>query len=91
MLRDYVFYETTRSFCSTCLELCDAKIIIKNGSAYLLKTCLEHGTQLELFEEDASYLLAKQAYDKPGNRIRPEFGNQLSCPLCVRHPGLQRG
>jgi hypothetical protein len=39
VLRDCVFYDFTCSLCSTCGELCDAKIIIKNGSAFLLKNC----------------------------------------------------
>lgn len=89
MLRDYVFHDTTRSFCSQCHQLCDAKIIIKNGSAYLLKRCPTHGEELELFEEDASYLIEKVRYDKPGNRIRPDATIRDGCPydcgLCPDH------
>lgn len=89
MLRDYVFHDATRSFCSRCGELVDAKVIIKNGSAYLLKRCLEHGEELELFEEDASYLLEKHRYDKPGNAIRPDTEVHDGCPrdcgLCPDH------
>lgn len=89
MLRDYVFFDSTRSFCSSCLSLCDAKIIIKNGSAYLLKRCPNHGEQLELFEEDASYLYEKRRFDKPGNRVRPDVAVGRGCPfdcgLCPDH------
>ncbi len=89
MLRDYVFHDATRSFCSTCQQLCDAKIIIKNGSAYLLKTCLTHGEELALFEEDASYLFEKHRYDKPGNRVKTETAIKDGCPydcgLCPDH------
>ncbi|MHB1342713.1 MAG: radical SAM protein, partial [Coriobacteriia bacterium] len=89
MLRDYVFHESTRSFCSTCHQLCDAKIIIKNGSAYLLKMCLTHGEELEVFEEDASYLFEKRAYDKPGNRLKADSESKDGCPydcgLCPDH------
>lgn len=89
MLRDYVYHAQTRSFCSRCHTLCDAKIIIKNGSAYLLKTCLEHGEELALFEEDASYLLDKHRYDKPGNRLKPDTRVERGCPydcgLCPDH------
>jgi 7,8-dihydro-6-hydroxymethylpterin dimethyltransferase len=89
MLRDYVFHDVTRSFCSTCDELCDTKIIIKNGSAYLLKNCPTHGEELELFEEDASYLLEKGRYDKPGNTLkadtRVERGCPYDCGLCADH------
>lgn len=89
MLRDYVFHDATRSFCSACQELCDAKIIIKNGSAYLLKTCRTHGEELALFEEDASYLFEKHRYDKPGNRAKAETPVRDGCPydcgLCPDH------
>lgn len=89
MLRDYVFHDTTRSFCSRCDQLCDAKVIIKNGSAYLLKNCLTHGEELELFEEDADYLFEKQKYAKPGNAVRPDTAIHDGCPydcgLCPDH------
>jgi uncharacterized radical SAM superfamily Fe-S cluster-containing enzyme len=89
MLRDYVFHDATRSFCSKCHELCDAKIIIKNGSAYLLKNCLTHGEELEVFEEDASYLLEKSRYDKPGNALKADTPIERGCPydcgLCPDH------
>ena len=89
MLRDYVFHEATRSFCSRCQRLCDTKVIIKNGSAYLLKNCLTHGEELELFEEDASYLFEKHRYDKPGNRLKADTavvdGCPYDCGLCPDH------
>jgi len=89
MLRDYVFHAATRSFCSRCHELCDTKVIIKNGSAYLLKRCLTHGEELELFEEDASYLLEKHSYDKPGNTLKADTAVDRGCPydcgLCPDH------
>ncbi len=89
MLRDYVFHDFTRSFCSKCGELCDAKIIIKNGSAFLLKNCLTHGEEIEVFEEDASYLFERQRYDKPGNTIRSDTvvakGCPYDCGLCPDH------
>lgn len=89
MLKDYVFHDFTRSFCSKCDTLCDAKIVIKNGSAFLLKTCLTHGEELEVFEEDASYLFERHRYDKPGNRIRPDTKIAEGCPhdcgLCPDH------
>lgn len=89
MLRDYVFFGFTRSMCSTCGELVDAKIVVKGGAAFLLKRCLDHGDHLEVFEEDAGYLLARHAYDKPGNAIRPDtkatHGCPYDCGLCPDH------
>lgn len=89
MLRDYVFHEATRSLCSRCGEPCDAKIVTKNGSAYLLKQCRDHGQHLELLEEDASYLHEKMKYLKPGNRVKTETAIERGCPfdcgLCPDH------
>lgn len=89
MLRDYTFHEATRSFCSRCDTLCDAKVITKNGSAYLLKSCPVHGEEIELLEEDASYLTEKRKFLKPGNRMRPETPVSRGCPfdcgLCPDH------
>ena len=89
MLRDYVFHDFTRSICSKCGELCDAKIIIKGGAAFLVKNCLTHGEEIEVFEEDASYLLERQRYDKPGNTVRPDTKVTRGCPydcgLCPDH------
>jgi len=89
VLRDYLFHDFTRSLCSTCGEPCDAKIIIKGDSAFLLKRCLEHGEHVEVFEEDASYLLARDRYDKPGSTIRPDAtvtrGCPFDCGLCPDH------
>lgn len=89
MLRDYLFHDSTRSFCGSCGELCDAKIIIRSGSAFLLKTCLKCGEQLEVFEEDAGYLFGKHAFDKPGNTVRPDTERKLGCPfdcgICPDH------
>lgn len=89
MLRDYVFHDFTRSLCSKCGELCDAKIILKGGSAFLLKNCLTHGEEIEVFEEDASYLFERHAFDKPGNTVRPDAkvgrGCPYDCGLCPDH------
>jgi hypothetical protein len=89
MLRDYVYHGQTRSFCTTCKQLVDAKVIVKNGSAYLLKHCLEHGEELALFEEDASYLYDRDRFDKPGNRIKPDTETRRGCPydcgICPDH------
>lgn len=89
MLRDYVFIEATRSFCSRCDELVDAKVIVRHGSAYLLKRCLRHGEELELLEEDAGWLDVKRRFEKPGNAIKPDTAVRRGCPfdcgLCPDH------
>lgn len=89
MLRDYVFHDFTRSFCSKCRELVDAKIIVKGGTAFLLKNCLTHGDEIEVFEEDASYLLERHRFDKPSNKTHPDTACERGCPydcgLCPDH------
>jgi 7,8-dihydro-6-hydroxymethylpterin dimethyltransferase len=89
LLRDYIFHDFTRSFCSKCSKLCDSKIIIKNGAAFLLKRCPEHGEEIEVFEEDASYLFERHRFDKPGNKVRPDVPVERGCPydcgLCPDH------
>ena len=56
--RDYVFHNLTVSLCPTCLNRVMAKVIIKDGSVYLLKRCEEHGEMTSLLEEDAEYYLS---------------------------------
>lgn len=79
----------TRSFCSKCKKLCDTKVIIKNGSAYLLKNCPTHGEELELLEEDASFIFEKHKFDKPGTKHKADTVYKKGCPfdcgLCPEH------
>jgi uncharacterized radical SAM superfamily Fe-S cluster-containing enzyme len=88
-LSDYIFHEANRSLCSTCGRPVDAKIVIRSGSAFLLKRCPDHGKKLEVFEEDATWLTDKLAFAKPGNRHRSETEVREGCPfdcgLCPDH------
>ncbi len=33
--KDYVFHEMTRALCPECLEVVDAKVILRDGKVYL--------------------------------------------------------
>ena len=89
MGKDYTFLESTKCLCNKCLKRIEGKIILKNNSIWLNKSCKEHGEQIELLEEDAEYHLSKLKYDKPGNKIIPETKVKKGCPfdcgLCNEH------
>ncbi len=87
--RDYQFIESTTSLCPACMKRLDAKIVLKGGSIYLLKHCLEHGAQEELLEEDGRYYMNRLAYDKPGTISKTQTERKNNCPfdcgLCPEH------
>lgn len=47
----------TLSICSTCYKRIPANIIIKEGAAYIVKTCPVHGEQEALIDPDASIVI----------------------------------
>jgi 7,8-dihydro-6-hydroxymethylpterin dimethyltransferase len=81
--------ETTISFCPICLERVEGRIAVKDGSAYLLKHCPQHGDQQALLEKNARYYLARTAFDKPGTATKTQTQTQNGCPfdcgLCPDH------
>lgn len=89
MLREYIFHEFTNSLCKHCLRVVPAKIILKQDQVFIMKTCPQHGDQLELLEEDASYHLSKRLYDKPGNTMKIQTKIDKGCPydcgICPQH------
>jgi len=89
MNRDYKFIESTSSLCSDCIKKVDAKIIQKGNSIFLLKSCPEHGEQLNILEEDASWFLDRNQYTKPGTKSKTQTKINKGCPfdcgLCPQH------
>lgn len=87
--RNYKFLESTISLCPSCMKRVDAKIILKNNSIYLLKSCKEHGEQLGILEEDAEYFLKRNDYTKPGTisktQTKINSGCPFDCGLCSEH------
>ena len=63
--RPYLFYDTTSSVCSTCLQVVEAKVLIKDESVFLEKWCPAHGIERVLISDDAAwYKLAREVYVK---------------------------
>jgi len=66
-----------------------AKVIIKDGSVYLLKHCEQHGEMTSLVEEDAKYYLSTPQYNKPGTTCKTQTETKHGCPfdcgLCPDH------
>jgi len=89
-VRGHVFHEITRSLCSQCRRVIDAKVLIRDGAVYLRKHCLEHGWHEALISSDATWHLNSLKYNKPG-AIPYEFatsveqGCPLDCGLCPEH------
>jgi len=86
---DYTYHSETISMCPECMQTVQSKIIIKDGSVYLLKNCKKHGHMLHLLEEDSKYFLNQSKYDKPGTICKTQTKFNKGCPfdcgLCTEH------
>ncbi len=89
MDREYVYHEPTTGICPECLKRIPAKIILKDDKVFLKKSCMVHGEQEELLEEDIDYHLSKRDLDKPGTisetQTRARKGCPFDCGLCPEH------
>ncbi len=87
--KEYLFIEATISICEKCLERINAKIILEDGSIFILKNCLKHGIKKELLEKDGQYYLNRKKYDKPGTKCKTQTKIKNGCPfdcgLCPDH------
>lgn len=87
--RIYQYYEATSSLCPQCLNVVPAKIVLQDGQVHILKYCPEHGEQIELLEEDATYHLRKKHFDKPGTKMQVHTTVNRGCPydcgICPQH------
>lgn len=90
MQRPYVYYDLTQSLCTKCLSLVSAKIIIQDQKVFMLKHCLEHGSEKVLIEEDAEYYKKIRNFAKPGEMPK-KFGTPVKhgcpydCGICTDH------
>ena len=79
--RDYIFLEITRSLCSTCLGVIDARIIARNGRLYLSKRCPEHGEEETLLQHSAEWYSASARCARPAERpVQCATGTDRGCP-----------
>ncbi len=89
--RPYLFYSTTASVCSTCLERVEAKVLFKDGAAWLEKWCPAHGFERALLADDADYYrLGREVYVKAPEmpeRFNTSMvrGCPFDCGLCPDH------
>jgi uncharacterized radical SAM superfamily Fe-S cluster-containing enzyme len=88
--RPYVFFELTNSICSTCHVKVEAKIVLQDGSVYMLKRCPEHGPERVLVSTDEAYYRQQRNFLKPGQvplkfHTRTEHGCPYDCGLCPDH------
>ena len=77
------------SLCKVCLGHAPALVVERDGRVLLEKRCLEHGVQLELLEEDASWYRRRRDFDKPGTdsvrQTTVRRGCPFDCGLCPAH------
>lgn len=89
--RPYLFYDTTASICSTCLERVEAKILVQENNVYLEKWCPEHGFERVLVCDDAAYYRACREVYVKAPEMPERFnttmrrGCPFDCGLCPDH------
>lgn len=89
--RDYIFYDTAVSLCSTCYRRVDAKIVFENGNVFMLKRCPQHGFERVLMADDVDYYrrcreVFLKAPEMPNHYNTPvKFGCPYDCGLCPDH------
>ena len=89
-VRNYTYYDLTRSLCTSCLNLIDAKVVFQNDNVYLLKHCPTHGKEKVLVATDVEYYKRCREYIKPGETpvkmdMPVKYGCPYDCGLCVDH------
>jgi uncharacterized radical SAM superfamily Fe-S cluster-containing enzyme len=89
--RDYLFYDTAVSICTTCFRRVDAKIVFEDGNVYMLKRCPEHGFERVLMADDIDYYRrCREVFLKnpemPDHYNTPvKYGCPYDCGLCPDH------
>jgi uncharacterized radical SAM superfamily Fe-S cluster-containing enzyme len=89
--RDYLFYDTAVSICTTCFRRVDAKIVFEDGNVYMLKRCPEHGFERVMMADDIDYYRrCREVFLKnpemPDHYNTPvKYGCPYDCGLCPDH------
>lgn len=89
--RDYQFYDTAISICSTCLERVDGKIVFQDGAVWLLKRCPEHGHEKVMLADDIDYYRrAREIFIKTPEQSHcyntpVKWGCPYDCGICPDH------
>ncbi|SEG65159.1 hypothetical protein SAMN05421819_4014 [Bryocella elongata] len=89
--RDYLFYDTAVSLCTTCFQRVDAKIVFEDGNVWMLKRCPQHGFERVLMADDVDYYrrcreLFLKKPEMPQQYNTPiKYGCPYDCGLCPDH------
>jgi uncharacterized radical SAM superfamily Fe-S cluster-containing enzyme len=89
--RDYLFYDTAVSICTTCFRRIDAKIVFEDAKVFLLKRCPEHGFERVLMADDVDYYRrCREVFLKPPEmpdhyNTPVKYGCPYDCGLCPDH------
>jgi|SRR6187402_805752 len=90
-VRDYLFYDTAVSICTTCYRRVDAKIVFEEGKVFMLKRCAEHGFERVLVSDDVDYYRrCREVFIKPPEMPQQyntpvKYGCPYDCGLCPDH------
>lgn len=90
-VRPYLFYDVAVSICSTCYRRVEGKIVLQDGSVFLLKACPEHGAERVLLADDIAYYReCRERYLKPPEQPNHfntpvRWGCPYDCGLCPSH------
>jgi 7,8-dihydro-6-hydroxymethylpterin dimethyltransferase len=75
--REYLFYDTAVSICTTCYRRIDAKIVFEDEKVFMLKRCPEHGFERVLMADDVDYYRrCREVFVKP-----PEMPDHYNTPI----------
>lgn len=87
---NHMYYGMTRSVCSTCRQLVNAQLLIKDNNLVMRKFCPEHGHTEALIVNDADWAFNAQSAIKPPD-IPLELASETKegcpndCGLCQDH------
>jgi hypothetical protein len=89
--RDYLYYDTAVSICTTCFRRVDAKIVFEDSNVYMLKRCPTHGFERVLMADDIDYYRrSREVFIKPPEmpdhyNTPIKYGCPYDCGLCPDH------
>lgn len=89
--RNYLFYDTAVSLCTTCYRRIDAKIVFEDGNVFMLKRCPQHGFERVLMADDIDYYRrCREVFLKPPEMPHQyntpvKYGCPYDCGLCPDH------
>ncbi|MBI5549829.1 MAG: radical SAM protein [Deltaproteobacteria bacterium] len=82
--------KTTTAACPTCLDLIDAKVLVRGGKVFFDKACPRCGPSVALVSEDADWYVGAYAYSRAGSQPLVQATSVIrgcpeDCGLCPDH------